>query len=75
MINPDQPRSTKLLFSKEELAPDDRSQATRTTGKKPKKVKPAQKLITKKARYLGPPISQLHRKTKPEQKLTKTKAR
>jgi hypothetical protein len=43
MINPDQPRSAKLLFSKEELAPDDRSQATRATQKQPKKVKPAQK--------------------------------
>ena len=43
MINPDQPRSTKLLFSKEELAPDDRSQATKATQKQPKKVKPAQK--------------------------------
>ena len=27
MINPDQPRSSKLLFSKEELAPDETPQA------------------------------------------------
>ena len=43
MINPDQPRSAKLLFSKEELALDERPQATKATGKQPKKVKPAQK--------------------------------
>ena len=43
MINPDQPRSSKLLFSKEELAPDETPQATKPTGKKPKKMKPAQK--------------------------------
>ena len=43
MINPDHPRSAKLLFSKEELAPDERPQATKATQKPPKKVKPAQK--------------------------------
>ena len=43
MINPDHPRSAKLLFSKEELAPDERPQATKATQKQPKKVKPAQK--------------------------------
>ena len=35
MINPDQPRSSKLLFSKEELAPDETPQAAKPTGKKP----------------------------------------
>ena len=43
MINPDHPRSAKLLFSKEELAPDERPQATKATQKQPKKVKLAQK--------------------------------
>ena len=50
MINPDHPRSAKLLFSKEELAPDERPQATKATQKQPKKVKPAQK----KGRKLNP---------------------
>ena len=43
MINSDQPRSSKLLFSKEELALEEAPQATKAAGKKPKKVKPAQK--------------------------------
>ncbi len=43
MINSDQPRSSKLLFSKEELAPDEAPQPARPAGQRPKKVKPAQK--------------------------------